>query len=72
MPCSGQTRASRLVRFILLLDDLLCGDSRKGDRPSPNRQLVCDCLTLIERSEKQSTIHARGTRLITLLLQHNK
>ncbi|KAG4425083.1 hypothetical protein IFR04_001853 [Cadophora malorum] len=51
--------------IILLLDYLLSEDSV----PS-NYQLVCDCLSLMERSEKHSTIHAKGTRLIRILSSH--
>ena len=53
------------LQIILLLDYLLSEDSV----PS-NYQLVCDCLSLMERSEKHSTIHAKGTRLIRILSSH--
>jgi hypothetical protein len=51
--------------IILLLDHILSDDNSSG-----NCQIVCDCLVLLERSENQSTLLAKGIRLIHILLQY--
>jgi len=61
----GSLLISGRLQIILLLDYLLSEDSV----PS-NYQLVCDSLSLMERSEKHSNIHAKGTRLIRILSRH--